>query len=67
MYWSLGTGDFVFALPLLVLRLPFELLDLPEFEFLDFAFEAAAIIVWLYLIYTAKIKSARAVINIGIV
>jgi hypothetical protein len=52
MYWSLGTGDFVFGLPLLVLRLPFELLDLPEFELLDldFVFEAAAIIVWLYLI-----------------
>jgi hypothetical protein len=45
MYWSLGTGDFDFDFVLLVLRLPFELLDLPEFEFLDFAFEAAAIIV----------------------
>lgn len=49
MYWSLGTGDFVFGFVfvLLVLRLPFELLDLPEFELLDldFAFEAAAIIV----------------------
>ena len=54
MYLSLGTGDFDFDFDF-VLRLPFELvdlldlLDLFELVLLDFAFEAAAIIVYQYL------------------
>ena len=53
MYLSLGTGDFDFDFDF-VLRLPLELVDLVLFDLfklvlLDFAFEAAAIIVYQYL------------------